>query len=41
MAFLETLKGRAIAHGRRIGVEHGEGYTCHEYIGVNDLGKIL
>jgi bacillithiol biosynthesis deacetylase BshB1 len=40
-SFLESLTGRAIAHGRRIGVEYGEGYTCEEYIGTQDLMKIL
>lgn len=40
-AFLETLTGRAVAHGRRIGVEHGEGFTCKEYVGVGDLMGVL
>ncbi len=40
-AFLDTLVGRGIAHGRRIGVEHGEGFTCYGYIGVDDIGKVL
>jgi len=40
-SFLDALTGRAIAHGRRIGVEHGEGFTCEEFIGTDDLMKIL
>ena len=39
--FLATLTGRAIAHGRRIGVDYGEGFTCEEYIGTEDLMKVL
>jgi len=40
-AFLDNLKGRALAHGRRIGVEHGEGFTCKEYVGAADLRQVL
>lgn len=40
-AFIDGLKGRAMAYGRRIGVEHGEGFTCAEYVGVEDIMKIL
>lgn len=40
-AFLDNLMGRALAHGRRIGVEHGEGFTCAEYVGVGDLMMVL
>jgi len=40
-AFLETLTGRATTFGRRIGVRHGEGFTCEEYIGTNDLMQVL
>jgi len=39
--FLEALRGRAIAHGRRIGVAYGEGFTCEEYIGIDNLMQIL
>ena len=39
--FLQHLRGRAIAHGRRIGVEYGEGFTCAELIGVNDLFDLI
>jgi len=41
VAFLEGLRGRAIAHGRRIGVQYGEGFTCSEYVGVEDLMQVL
>ena len=40
-AFLDTLTGRAVVHGRRIGVEHGEGFTCKEYVGTGDLMNML
>lgn len=40
-AFIDGLKGRAIAHGRRIGVKYGEGFTCASYIGVEDIMKVL
>ena len=39
--FVDTLTGRAIAHGRRIGADYGEGFTCEEYIGTDDLMKVL
>jgi len=39
--FIANLKGRARAHGRRIGVQYGEGFTCVNYIGTQDLMKIL
>jgi len=39
--FMEGLRGRAIAHGRRIGVDYGEGFTCAEYLGTEDLMQIL
>jgi len=40
-AFLESLRGRAIAHGRRVGVAYGEGFMCKEYIGVSDIMTVL
>ena len=40
-AFLDGLRGRAIAHGRRVGVEYGEGFMCKEYIGVADIMTVL
>lgn len=40
-AFLQILNGRALAHGRRIGVEYGEGFTCQEYVGTEDILKVL
>jgi len=39
--FIDKLKGRAIEHGRRIGVRYGEGFTCRDFIGVEDLMKVL
>jgi bacillithiol biosynthesis deacetylase BshB1 len=39
--FLDHLKGRATAHGRRIGVKYGEGFTSEELIGISDLTTIL
>ena len=39
--FFEFLRGRAMAHGRQIGVEYGEGFTCHALIGIDDLTSIL
>ncbi len=38
--FMDHLLGRAVAHGRRIGAQHGEGFTTYEYIGADDLFKI-
>jgi len=40
-SFLESVRAKAIVHGRRIGVDHGEGFTCKEYIGVEDVIKVL
>lgn len=40
-AFLEGLVGRAQSHGRRIGVAFGEGFTCPEYIGADDIMTVL
>jgi len=40
-AFLASLKERASAHGRRIGVDYGEGFTCASYLGVGDVMKVL
>ena len=40
-SFLDGLRGRSQDFGRRIAVEYGEGFTCHEYIGVSDLKDIL
>jgi len=39
--FIDKLKGRAIEHGRRIGVRYGEGFTCRDFIGVEDVMKVL
>jgi LmbE family N-acetylglucosaminyl deacetylase len=39
--FIDKLKGRAIEHGRRIGVRYGEGFTCRDFIGVDDIMKVL
>lgn len=39
--FFEFLRGRAIACGRQIGVEYGEGYTSQPYIGIDDVMKLL
>ena len=39
--FMEKLKGRAIEHGRRIGVRYGEGFTCRDFIGVRDIMDVL
>jgi len=41
LQFLESLKARALDYGRRIGVEYGEGFTCREYVGVQNLNHIL
>jgi len=41
MAFINNLKYRAAKHGRRIGVEEGEGFTCQTLIGVDDIMTIL
>ncbi len=40
-SFLDSLTGRATAFGRRIGVKYGEGFLCEEYVGTDDLMKIL
>ncbi len=40
-SFLDGLRGRALDYGRRIGVAYGEGYTCKEYIGVDDIMSVL
>ncbi len=39
--FIDNLRGRARAHGRRIGVKYGEGFTCENFIGTDDIMKIL
>jgi bacillithiol biosynthesis deacetylase BshB1 len=39
--FIDKLKGRAIEHGRRIGVRYGEGFTCRDFVGVNDIMNVL
>jgi bacillithiol biosynthesis deacetylase BshB1 len=39
--FIDKLKGRAIEHGRRIGVKYGEGFTCRDFIGVEDVMQVL
>jgi len=39
--FFDFLYGRAIAHGRQIGVEHGEGFTCSSYVGVSNVMHVL
>ncbi len=39
--FLEHLRGRAIDHGRRIGVKYGEGFTSDTYVGVNNLFDLI
>ncbi|MDA8692740.1 bacillithiol biosynthesis deacetylase BshB1 [Saprospiraceae bacterium] len=39
--FIDKLKGRAIEHGRRIGVRYGEGFTCRDFIGVEDIMDVL
>ena len=39
--FIENLKGRARAYGRRIGVKYGEGFTCENFIGTGDLMGVL
>jgi len=39
--FIDKLKGRAIEHGRRIGVRYGEGFTCRDFIGVADVMDVL
>ena len=40
-SFLDGLVGRAQDYGRRIGVEHGEGFVCKEYMGTDNLTTIL
>jgi len=40
-AFFDSLRGRALAHGRRIGVQYAEGFTTAEYIGVEDITTLL
>lgn len=40
-AFLDFLRSRARTHGRHIGAEYGEGFTCASYVGVSDLRQIL
>jgi len=39
--FIQNLTGRAINHGRRIGVQHGEGFTCETLVGIDDITKLL
>ncbi len=39
--FIDKLKGRAIDHGRRIGVKYGEGFTCRDFVGVADVMDVL
>jgi len=39
--FLDHLKGRAIDHGRRIGVKYGEGFTSDSYIGAHSLFDLI
>ncbi len=39
--FFDSLRGRALAHGRRIGVKYAEGFTSDAYIGVEDITTLL
>ncbi|MBT8229084.1 MAG: bacillithiol biosynthesis deacetylase BshB1 [Bacteroidia bacterium] len=41
MDFMEFLRARGRFHGRHIGAEYGEGFTCESYIGVKSLMDIL
>ena len=38
--FLESIKARAVALGRYIGADYGEGFTAERYIGVEDITKL-
>lgn len=39
--FIENLRGRAVNHGRRIGVKHGEGFTCETLVGVDNIMDVM
>lgn len=39
--FIDHLRGRAIDHGRRIGVEYGEGFTSNNYIGADHFFNLV
>lgn len=39
--FFAQIEGRARSLGRQIGVEFGEGYTSHRYVGVSSLLDLL
>ena len=39
--FLKSVQARAIALGRYIGADFGEGFTAERYIGIHDLTDLL
>lgn len=39
--FMDHLRGRATDHGRRIGVDYGEGFTVESSVGTDDLFKLI
>lgn len=39
--FLEKISARSALMGQRIGVAHGEGFTCKYDIGVSDLNQLV
>jgi bacillithiol biosynthesis deacetylase BshB1 len=39
--FFEFIAGKARVFGRAIGAEYAELYTCHRYIGTNDITSLM
>ena len=39
--FLETVKGRALMMGKRIGVKYAEGYLTQKSIGIDDFDNLI
>ncbi len=39
--FIDFLRARCRSHGRHIGAEYGEGFTCESYIGVSNIMDVL
>lgn len=35
--FIKMLEGRAVEYGQAIGVDYGEGFTTHRFVGVDNL----